>query len=118
MKERQRFEKLKRGPLVPLQSKVHRFLNSYTFDLKSFDEDLGNLANEFAQARIAAEAVTQTALSQVENARNQVLADFRDRISKIYFVLCQTIAGWKEKVEASLDELRKQARPLGIELPA
>ena len=107
MKERRRFEKLKRGPVAPLHFKVHRFLNSYAFSLKSFDEDLGNLANEFAEARIASEAVTQTALSQVQNARNQMLADFRERISKIYLVLCQTISSWKEKVEASLDELRK-----------
>lgn len=117
LRERQRFEKLKRGPLAPLQSKVHRFLNTYAFSLKSFDEDLGNLANEFAEARIAAEAVEETALSQVGNARNRVLADFRSRVSKMYFALCQTISGWTEKVEVSLDELRKQARPLGIELP-
>jgi hypothetical protein len=117
MKERRRFEKLKRGPVAALQSKVQRFLNNYTFSLRSFDEDLGNLANEFAQARIAAERIKQTALSQVENARNQLLADFRDRISKMYLVLCQTISDWKEKVEIGLDELRKQARPLGVELP-
>jgi hypothetical protein len=117
MKERRRFEKLKRGPVAALQSKVHRFLNNYTFSLRSFDEDLGNLANEFAQARIAAERIKQTALGEAEDARNQVLADFRDRISKMYLGLCQTISDWKEKVEVSLDELRKQARPLGVELP-
>ncbi len=117
MKERRRFEKLKRGPVAALQSKVHRFLNNYTFSLSSFDEDLANLANEFAQARIAAERIKQTALGDVEKARNRVLADFRDRISKMYLVLCQTISDWKEKVEVSLDELRKQARPLGVELP-
>ena len=117
MKERRRFEKLKRGPVAVLQSKVHRFLNNYTFSLRSFEEDLDNLTNEFAKARIAAEAVRQAALGEVEKARNQVLADFRDRISKMYLVLCQTISDWKEKVEVSLDDLRKQARPLGIELP-
>ena len=103
--------------LAALQSKVHRFLNDYTFSLRSFDEDLGNLANEFAEARIVAERIKQTALSQAEDARNQVLADFRDRISKMYLVLCQTISDWKEKVEVSLHALRKQARPLGVELP-
>jgi hypothetical protein len=117
MKERRRFEKLKRGPVAALHSKVHRFLNNYTFSLRSFDEDLGNLANEFAEARIAAETIKQTALGEVEEARNQVLAEFRERITKMYLVLCQTISDWKEKVEVSLDELRKQARPLGVELP-
>ncbi len=117
MKERRRFEKLKDGPVAALHSKVHRFLTNYTFSLSSFDEDLGNLANEFAEARIAAERIKQTALSQAEDARNQVLADFRERISKMYLVLCQTISDWKEKVEVSLDELHKQARPLGVELP-
>ena len=116
-KERRRFEKLKRSPVAALQSKVHRFLNSYTFSLRSFDEDLANLTNEFAQARIAAETIKRMALGEVEKARIQVLADFHDRISKMYLVLCQTISDWKEKVEASLDELRKQARPLGVELP-
>ena len=117
LNEQQRFEKLKRGPLAALDSKVHRFLTNYTFSLKSFDEDLGNLANEFAEARIAAERVKHTALGELEKTRNQVLVDFRGRISKMYFVLCQTISSWTEKVEATLDELRKQARPLGIELP-
>lgn len=117
LKERQRFEKLKRGPLAPLRSKVYRFLNTYTFDLQSFDEDLANLASEFAGARIAAETVKQTALGEVEKARDRVLVDFRSRVSKMYFALCQTISGWTERVEVSLDELRKQARPLGIELP-
>jgi hypothetical protein len=117
MKERRRFEKLKSGPVAALHSKVRRFLTNYTFSLTSFDEDLGSLANEFAEARTAAETFKQTALREVERARNQVLTDFRDRISKMYLVLCQTISDWKEKVEVSLDELRKQATPLGVELP-
>ena len=72
---------------------------------------------EFAEACIAAETVRQAALCEVENVRNQMLVDFRGRISKMYFVLCQTISSWKEEVQVSLDELRRQANPLGIELP-
>jgi len=116
-KERHRFEKLKDVPMAALHSKVHHFLNTYTFSLRSFDDGLGTLANEFAEACIAAETVRQAALCEVENVRNQMLVDFRGRISKMYFVLCQTISSWKEEVQVSLDELRRQANPLGIELP-
>ena len=116
-REHRRFEKLKDGPVPAFHSKVHRFLNTYTFNLKSFDEGLSTLANEFSEACSAAETVRHAALCEIENVRDQMLLDFRGRVSKMYFVLCQTIAGWREKVQASLDELHKQAGPLGIELP-
>jgi hypothetical protein len=116
-KEHRRFEKLKDGPVAALRPKVHRFLNTYTFSVKSFDESLGTLADGFAEARRAAETVQQGALSELEKVRNQMLVEFRGRISKMYFVLCETISSWKEKVQVSLDELRRQAGPLGIELP-
>ena len=117
MKERRRFMGLKGIPTAALLSKVHRFLNIYTFSLRSFDEALDTLIKEFAESVKSAETLKQAALREAENVRNQMLADFRDQISKMYFALCQTIAGWKDKVQASLDELRRQADPLGIELP-
>jgi len=116
-KERRRFEKLKDASMPTLQSKVQRFLGAYTFALKSFDEDLGSLANEFGEARSAAETIRHAALCGLENVRDQMLGDFRNRVAKMYFVLGQAISSWREKVEVSLDELRKQATPLGIELP-
>jgi len=116
-KERRRFEKLKDGPVPALHSKVHHFLNTYTFSLKSFDDSLAALSNEFTEARSAAETVRHSALCEIENVRDQMLLDFRGRVSKMYLVLCQTIAGWREKVQDGLDELHKQAVPLGIELP-
>jgi hypothetical protein len=116
-KERHRFEKLKDRPAVVLHSRVHRFLNMYGFSLQPFDERLVALASEFTEARIAAETINQAALCEMEKLRNQMLVDFRDRVSKMYFALCQTIAGWKKTVENNLDELRRQAGPLGIELP-
>jgi len=116
-KERHRFEKLKDGPAAALHSKVLQFLSTYTFSVGSFDQSLNTLAGEFAEARMDAETVGQSALDEVEKVRDQMLVDFRSRISKMYFVLCQTISSWKEKVQVSLDELRRQAGPLGIELP-
>jgi len=116
-KERRRFEKLKDGPIPALQSKVNRFLSVYTFSLKSFDDVLAALANEFSEARSATETVRHGALCEIENVRDQMLLDIRGRVSKMYFDLCQTIAAWKEKVQVNLDELHKQAVPLGIELP-
>jgi hypothetical protein len=115
--ERRRFEKPKEGPLAPLHSKVHRFLNTYTFSLKSFDDGLGALSNEFTEARSAAETVRHAALCEIETVRDQMLLDFRGRVSKIYLTLCQTIAGSRGRLQASLDESHKQASPLGIELP-
>lgn len=116
-KERHRFEKLKDGPVDALHSKVHRFLNTYIFNLKSFDDALAALGGDFTEACSAAEMVKHEALCEVEGVRNQMLLEFRGRVSRTYFALCRTISGWKERVEASLDELRKQAVPLGIELP-
>jgi hypothetical protein len=116
-KERRRFEKLKDGPVPALHSKVRRFLGTYTFSLRSFDDSLGSLANGFTESRAAAEVIMQTALDDAENVRNEMVVEIRGRVSKMYLVLGKTISGWREKVQVSLDELHKQARPLGIELP-
>ncbi|HKV05076.1 MAG TPA: hypothetical protein VJO53_08225 [Candidatus Acidoferrales bacterium] len=116
-KERRRFEKVKESPAPALQPKVHHFLNTYTFSLNSFDEALGTLSNEFTEACASAEMIKHASLCEVEGARDEMLADFRGRVSKMYLALCRTISGWREKVQVSLDDLRNEASPLGIELP-
>jgi hypothetical protein len=115
--ERRRFERLKDSPAATLQPAVCRFLSTYAFSLSSFDDGLTQLANEFGEAHMAAETINHATLCELETLRNQMLIEFRDRISKMYFRLCQTLSRWKETVQNNLDELRKQASPLGIELP-
>jgi hypothetical protein len=117
VEEKKKIESMSTSSVSELRREVERFLSTYRFTLKSLNDSLTMLEREFNEAQVTAGRLIDDATGRVEAERNVLLLQLRDDVFKIHSALVETFKFWKSRLEYCMGRLRREAEPLGIELP-
>jgi F0F1-type ATP synthase membrane subunit b/b' len=114
--EKKQFLAIKqRTPETMLRS-VRRFCESYDWELQRLQNDLQTLATQFIEARESAGRIRNEAIDQVERVRSALIKELGGEVGALYAELSEFIGGWNALIAQSREALRREARPVGIDL--
>jgi hypothetical protein len=117
LEEKKKIESMSTSSISQLRREVERFLSTYTFTLKSLDDSLTVLEGQFNEAQGTASRLMDDATHRVGAERNALLLQLRDEVFRVHSALVETFTFWKSRLESCMAGLRREAEPLGIELP-
>jgi hypothetical protein len=95
---------------------IRTFLNKYEFELATLQADLDRLAVSIENARQSAERIHGEAMARAEAVRTGLIKEFGVRVADIHAQLADFIQGWNQRIAECRERLRREGRPVGIEI--
>lgn len=95
---------------------IRTFLNKYDFELVTLQADLDQLAASIGNARESAERIHAEAIAKAEAVRTGLIKEFGVKVADLHAQLANFIQGWNQRVTECRERLRREGRPVGIEI--
>jgi hypothetical protein len=99
-----------------LLKSIRRFCEAYDCELEVLQNDLLSLAKQFGEAKESADRIRVEAIDGAERARSALIREFGEKVGALHSELAHFIQSWNARIAQCRETLRREARPVGIDL--
>jgi hypothetical protein len=100
-----------------LLARIKHFLTEYQFELVSLQQHLGSLKKRSQEMQDDGNRLRAVAVEKAISVRGSLILEFSEFVVRITDDMDRLITSWTASLKHSREWLRREARPLGVEIP-